>query len=128
MTVDEQAIRHLVATWHRATAEGNVEAVCSLMAPDALFLTPGHPPLKGRDAFAQGLRTLLQTHRIESEGDIQEIVVSGDLAYCWSILTVRVMPLAGGEANVRSGSALSILHKQASGQWQLARDANLLPP
>ena len=126
MTIDEQAIRHLVATWHRATAEGDVEAVLPLMSPDAVFLSPGQPPMKGREAFAQGLRTLLQAHRIESDWEIQEIGVSGDLAYCWSALQVRVTPLAGGEPALRAGNALSVLHKQASGHWLLVRDANLL--
>lgn len=27
-------------------------------------------------------------HRLESSGDIQEVYVSGDLGYCWSVLAV----------------------------------------
>ena len=50
------------------------------------------------------------------------------LAYCWTDLNVRVVPLSGGNATVRSGSALSILRKQANSSWVLARDANLLTP
>jgi uncharacterized protein (TIGR02246 family) len=81
MNTDEQAISDLIALWHRATAAGDVDTVLSLMAEDAVFLV-GQPPMRGRDAFERGLRGLLTQHRIESTGDVQELEVSGSLAYC----------------------------------------------
>ncbi len=126
MTVDEQSIRDLVARWHAATAAGDVATVLQLMADDVVFLVAGQPPMKGRSTFEQRLRGLLQSHRIVSTGDIQEVQVSGNLAYCWSIVTVRIAPLSGGNPVVHSGSALSVLRKEASGEWVVARDANLL--
>ena len=128
MNADEQAIRDLVALWHSATARGDVDTVLGLMADDVVFLVAGKPPMRGRSSFEQGLRALLTHHRIESTGDVQEIEVSGNLAYCWTNLTVRVVPLAGGDAAVRAGSALTILHKQSTGSWVVVRDANLLAP
>jgi uncharacterized protein (TIGR02246 family) len=129
MNADERRIRDLIAQWHRATAAGNVDAVLRLMSKDAVFLLPGKPPVQGRDQFEKGLRALLQAHRIESSGKVEEIRVADDLAYSWTSLTVRVTPLAGGDAVERAGSALSIFRKQADGiSWLLVRDANLLPP
>lgn len=127
MNPDEQAIRNLIAEWHRATAAGDVDTILGLMSEDVVFLVSGKPPMKGRDAFEKGLRELLKSHRVESKGEVQECEVSGDLAYCWTLLTVRITPLAGGEPGERSGSALSIFRKQSNGSWQLVRDANLLP-
>lgn len=127
MRTDEQAIRKLVADWHRATAAGDVETVLRLMSEDVVFLVCGRPPMIGRDAFEQGLRGVLATHRIESTGEVQECKVSGDLGYCWTQLTVRMIPLSGGETRLRSGSALSVFRKPQDGPWQLVRDANLLP-
>jgi uncharacterized protein (TIGR02246 family) len=128
MNTDEQAIRDLVARWHSATAAGDVATVVELMADDVVFLVPGQPPMKGRSSFERGLRTLLSQHRIESTGEVREVEVSGSLAYCWTDLNVRVVPLSGGNAIVRSGNALSIFRKQADGSWVLTRDANLLAP
>jgi uncharacterized protein (TIGR02246 family) len=128
MTSDEQAIRNLVAVWHSATAAGNVDTVLSLMAEDVIFLVAGHPPMRGRSSFESGLRRLLATHRIESTGEVQEVKVSGDFAYCWTELTVRIVPQSGGDAVTRAGSALSILRKEAGGSWVVVRDANMLPP
>ena len=126
MTNDEQAIRNIVATWQRATAAGDVETVLTLMAEDVVFLVAGHPPMRGRSSFEQGLRGLLSRHRIESTSEVQEIQVSGDLAYCWNVLTVRVTPIAGGNTTVRTGNALSILRRQPNGPWVVVRDANML--
>ena len=126
MTPDEQAIRDVVATWHRATAAGDIGTVLGLMADDAVFLVAGHPPMRGRAAFAAGLRNVLAGHRIESAGNVNEIEISGALAYCWTTLTVRVIPITGGNPMVRMGSALSIFRKQPDGRWVIARDANLL--
>lgn len=126
MNADERAIRRLVARWHRATAAGDVETVLGLMTEDVVFLVPGHPPMKGRDTFEKGLRGLLSSHRLESTSDVREVYVSGDLGYCWSVLTVSMTPLSGGDPVVREGNALSILRKRADDEWVLVRDANLL--
>ena len=128
MSTDEQAIRDRVALWHSATATGDIDTVIGLMAEDVIFLVAGKPPVRGRASFAQGLRTFLTQHRIESKGDIQEIEISGNLAYCWANLTVRVVPLSGGKGTLRAGSTLSIFRKQPTGSWVVVRDANLLPP
>jgi uncharacterized protein (TIGR02246 family) len=128
MSSDEQAIRKLVALWHRATAAGDVDTVLGLMAEDVVFLGAGRPAMRGRRAFESQLRKLLATHRVESTGIVQEVAVSGDLAYCWTDLTVRIVPASGGDAVTRTGSAFSILRKQASGAWVMIRDANMLPP
>jgi uncharacterized protein (TIGR02246 family) len=127
VNADEQSIRNLVAQWHRATAAGDVDTVLGLMSEDVVFLVAGKSPMKGRGNFEKGLRGLLKSHRLESSGDVREVRVSGDLAYCWTLLSVRMTPLSGGDASERSGSALSIFRKHAN-TWLLARDANLLPP
>ena len=126
MNTDEQTIRYLIAQWHRATAAGDVDTILRLMSEDVVFLVCGKPPMKGRSAFEEGLRGILKTHRIESTGEVLECEVSEGLAYCWTQLTVSMTPLAGGDTNVRSGSALSIFRLNTDGAWQLVRDANLL--
>ena len=49
----ERSIRELIATWHQATAEGDIDGVLRLMADDVIFLTPGNPPMRGKEAFAR---------------------------------------------------------------------------
>jgi uncharacterized protein (TIGR02246 family) len=123
---DEEDIRQLVATWHRATAAGDVEKILGLMAEDVVFLRAGQPPIRGKKAFAEGTRAALEKFRIESSGDVQEVRASGDLAYCWTELRVSMVPHGGGPGSRRAGPALTVLRKGRDGKWVVSRDANML--
>lgn len=95
MTHDEQSIRELVAAWHRATAAGEVSRILPLMSEDVVFLAAGQAPMRGRQTFEESFRSVLQTHRLQAEGEIQEIEIAGNWAYCWNRLAVTVTPLRG---------------------------------
>jgi uncharacterized protein (TIGR02246 family) len=123
---DEQAIRALIARWIDATRAGDVDAVLALMAPDAVFLMAGQPPMVGHEAFARSLRTVLADHTIESSSEIDEVAVSGDMAYCRSRLSVTVTSKHGQLPLQRTGHTLTILRKGSDGKWLLTRDANML--
>jgi len=125
MSGDEQAIRELIATWNRETAAGDAAPLVNLMAEDVVFLTPGRPPMRGRDAFVTAFQAALKRFRIDPVSEVQEIQIADDLAYCWTHLTVTMTPINGGAAARRSGYTLTILRKQA-GAWVIARDANML--
>src|SRR3569832_2634935 len=81
MNHDDRAIRELFAMWLRATAEGDVAQQLRLLDAAVVFIMPSQPLMRGREAYDTALRTVLETQRIEANNDIQEIVVSGDLAY-----------------------------------------------
>jgi uncharacterized protein (TIGR02246 family) len=122
---DETAIRTLIATWHKATAAGDLPTILSLMDEDVVFLTAGRPPMRGREMFAASFRTVLEGARIESSATVQEVQVSGDLAYSWADLTVDIIPRSGPPMH-RTGPTLTILRRNAAGRWAVHRDANLL--
>ena len=125
MPSDEQQIRDLVATWMAATKNGDTATVLSLMADDAVFLRPGHPPMRKpefeRQAQAQAGK---DAPRIDGQSEIQELQVHGDLAYAWTHLVVTMAP-KDGQAIRREGPTLTVYRKER-GRWVLARDANML--
>ena len=124
-TKDEDDIRALIATWLTETRAGNVDAVLDLIAPDAVFLIAGKPPMVGRDAFADGLRKVLQDNVIDSNSIVDEVTVSGDMAYSRSRLEVTITSKHGQTPMRRSGHTLSVYRKEG-GKWRLIRDANML--
>lgn len=93
---EEQTIRDLIANWQEATRAGDLPLLLSLTAEDVVFLTPGQPPMRGRDAFAAAVETALQHFHVESSAKIEEIQIAADLAYCWSYLSVTLKPLPNG--------------------------------
>lgn len=126
MSEDEKKIREVIATWMRATAEGDLERVLSLMAEDVVFLIAGQSPMRGREAFAAASHSVEGKFRFEGKPEIQEIHIAGDYAYCWNHLTVTITPLQGGSSSLRAGHILSVFRKEPDGRWVLFRDANLL--
>ena len=123
MTDDERAIRGLVATWMMANQAGDIPTVLGLVADDAVFMVPGREPF-GKDAFASASQSMKGV-RFEGSYDIREIKVLGDWAYLRNYITVTMTP-PGGETVRHAGYTLSILRKEPSGKWVLARDANLV--
>jgi uncharacterized protein (TIGR02246 family) len=123
---DEQAIRELMDAWLRAIAAGDMHGVLRLMSDDAVFLVPGQPPMHGKRAFAAAFQAMVPAVRIEAVNDIQEIHVYGDIAWCWSHLSVTITPRTGGQPFRRTGHTLSILRREPAGNWVVIRDANLL--
>src|SRR5258706_360106 len=126
MADDKQQIRDLIDTWARASAAGDLDKILSLMDEDAIFLVAGRPPMRGRKEFAGQFKTAVEQVLFEAANDIQEIEISGDLAYCRNNLTVTLTPLTGGARNRRTGFTLTIFRKKEDGNWVLSRDANLL--
>jgi uncharacterized protein (TIGR02246 family) len=123
MSDDERAIREVIATWLRASAEGDAETVLGLMADDVVFFVAGRPPF-GKEAFAVAQQGLGNA-KIEATSHVREVRVSGDWAFCSTDLTVVMTP-QGGTPVRRSGNTLSVFQRLPGGRWVLARDANLL--
>jgi uncharacterized protein (TIGR02246 family) len=142
---DKHAIQEVIATFIRAQAEGDIDRILDLMAEDVVLLSPGQPPMRGRDAFAAAFRPTIGKVRIEGKSDIQEIHIAGDYAFCWNQLSVTVRPVADAppdrlsvfsrewqaKANQmvllrRAGPVLSAFRREPDGCWVLFRDANML--
>ncbi len=125
MNSDEQQVRQLIGKWSQASRAGDLDTVVTLMADDAIFLTPGQPPMT-KQAFAAAFKGFSGRVRIESRSDIKEIYASGDLAYCWSLISVVTISLDTRERKERSGYTLTLFRKSPNGSWVLSRDANLM--
>ena len=123
MTEDERTIRGLVDRWFAASRAGDYATILSLMTEDAVFMTPGAKPF-GREAFIAAAQTA-KNIRLEGKSEIEEIQVLGDWAYLRSHIEIAAIPVFGQPVR-RSGHTLTILRKEADGQWRVARDANLL--
>jgi uncharacterized protein (TIGR02246 family) len=122
---DEEQIRELIEDWGHASEAGDLDAQLALMTDGVAFLTSGNPTMTRAD-FIAGFTKMTKHFHMTCHSDIQEITVSGDLAFTWNHLTVEITPLAGGAPIRRSGNTLSVLRRGSDGQWRIWRDANML--
>jgi ketosteroid isomerase-like protein len=100
-----------------------------MMAENVVFLLPGREPMRGRAGFAAAAQASGRKFRlVESTPQIQEIVVSGDYAFCWNHLDLKMQSPEDGQMQRRAGDVLSVFRKEPGGRWVIFRDANLLTP
>jgi uncharacterized protein (TIGR02246 family) len=125
---EKQKIREVIDTWMKASAAGELDRVLPLMAEDVVFLRPGQPDMRGREAYAAASRTMAGKIRFEGRSDIKEIQIAGDHAFVWNYLAVTVTPLPDGSPRNMAGNILSVFRKEPDGRWVLFRDANMLTP
>jgi uncharacterized protein (TIGR02246 family) len=123
MSDDEGAIRQVVETWMAASKSGDIETVLGLMTDDVVFTVPGQEPF-GKEAFAAASKGMSGV-QMEGTSEIVELQVLGTWAFIRNRIDMTVTP-PGGDRIRRSGYTLTLLRKEADGQWRLARDANLL--
>jgi len=126
MSADEEKIRAIFPAWQKASLDGDIETLRTLMAEDIIFLTAEFAPIRGREAFLEMSRTGPKPFHIDFDGELRELEIIGDWAYTWNHLKVTVVPVEGAAPIRRSGEIMSILHKEANGAWVIKRDANML--
>jgi len=127
MSRDHQALRDLNAAWIAAVNAGDLDRLLGWVTDDVVLLGPGRPPA-GRSEFAASYAEALRQSRFVCTNEVQEVSVSGDVAYtvCRDALTLT--PLAGGDTAHFAGHRITIWRRQPDGRWLLARDAHTLTP
>src|SRR5512140_368003 len=126
MGSDEREIREVHPTWISAVNAGDLVRLLALMADDVVFLNPGQEPV-GRDGFSANFSAAHQQVRIRCSSELEEVVVTGEVAYTRSRDALSVTR-AGGKATQLAGHRLTVYRKQSDGRWLLARDAHTLSP
>lgn len=100
----------------------DVERVCDLFAPDLIADYQGGPQ-KTYDSLCVGLRESLADPRRSSRYslDLEEILVSGDLAVVRLVWTLEVEPEDESAPIVERERGLDVFRRQPDGTWKIAR-------
>ena len=125
---DQARIRALYEAWFGAMEAGDLEALLGLLTPDAVLKMPGSPALVGQASIGSALRGFHAEMSEEVEFRVEEVEVSGDLAYARVTEKATVVPRAGaGAPGVPiEGMHLAVLRRLPTGEWRVARDVSSL--
>jgi ketosteroid isomerase-like protein len=115
--------------WSRAAAGDNIEAILDYWADDALVISPGMPPLRGKPA----IRTYLEQSRkapgfrIGWEPREASLSAGGDMGY---LVEDTKVSLNGpdGRPVTQHYRGLTIWRKQADGAWKNVVDISNAAP
>lgn len=126
MQADERAVHDAHTTWIAAVNAGDLDRLLALMTDDVVFVNPGQAP-SGRAQFPVGFTAAHRQSLIVCTSELQDVVVTGDVAYTVSRDALTVTPRAGGATQAFAGDRLTIYRKR-DGRWLLARAAHTVAP
>lgn len=122
-------IRHQGARWIEAAGAGDVERMAPLYERDAVFLPPGSPPVRGREAIADLYRQQFERFEVKVEFETDELVVDRRLAYRRGNYRAELVDRTSGDTVVARDKFLEIWREGEDGTWRIARDMwNALEP
>ncbi len=117
MTVEEQ-IKGSDVQFAAAFNRGDIAALVSLHAEDALLLGPDTPAERGREAVKQGFQALLDAGWKNMGFEPVEFGSAGSLAYNVGRFAADVPASSGGSRRV-TGKYLDIYKPDADGTWKI---------
>src|SRR5512133_3305582 len=108
--------------WKKAMLAGDIEAILSLYASDAIGWFPMEAPAKGKEAIRQSYIRFLGENTVTAvEFSNNHTQACGDKATAWGEFTMTTKPKAGGDASTMMGRFTEILKKEG-GNWVYAVD------
>lgn len=120
---EEAAIRRTDAAWLAATAAHDVDSAVSFWADDATIMSPGTPPVVGKDAIRKyvtdsfampGFSISWKTNKIE-------VSQSGDLAYSTGTSQVSFNG-PDGKVVTQNGNSAAVWKKEPDRSWKCIVD------
>jgi len=120
---DRNAVERATAAFHQALRANDLETFMSYVAEDVLFMPPGEPPVRGREAVRRWMTGFLAQYRTSSLtlADREVLVGSG-----WAVELGKfewaLQPAAGGAAVVDRGNYMQAWKRQLDGTWRFARE------
>jgi ketosteroid isomerase-like protein len=129
--LDGAGVEASTAAFHQALRTNDFETFMSYVAEDVVFMPPGEPPVRGRDAVWKWMTGFLAQYRTSSLtlAD-REVLVGNRWAVELGTFEWALQPVAGGSAVVDRGNYMQVWKQQSDHTWQFAREVynSSVPP
>jgi len=119
---DLEAITALREENLAAINASDVSTLLTEFTDDVVFLPDDQPPVVGKAALEAWVRPIYEQYDFEIEGTVKEVVVAGDWAFEWGLLTGTFRLLAGGEDMQVDMKYVYVYERQPDGSWRCAYD------
>jgi len=115
----------LTQDWLAAVRAKDIPRLAGMVTDDAVFLPPGFPPIRGKQAVEAMYQSFFPPFRsLEQTVCLEEVQVAGDWAFAWGTEKFALVPQSGGAPIEMQGQGMSILKRQPDGSWKFARGIN----
>ena len=128
---DSAGVERATAAFHQALRTNDFETFMGYVADDVVFMPPGEPPVRGRDAVRKWMTAFLEQYRTSSLtlAD-REVRVADGWAVELGTFEWTLKPTAGGSAVVDRGNYMQVWQLQGDTAWRFAREVynSSIPP
>ncbi len=118
-SADVHAIKDVFAAWDAAWTAGDADTLASFYTDDAVAISPGRSPTKGRDQLRAHSRSYFEQFRDKNRTTVEDIRVSGNLAAAWGTQETESAPKAGGASTRDTTKWVTAFERQRSGAWKI---------
>ena len=119
---DEEALRTMIARYAASSSVEDLDAIMDLYATDIVQMPPNAPAITGKQALRDSFQVFLEQNSGELKANVQDIRVSGDLAYVRVSYEQSVTPTDGGETVDEVGKWVLICQREAGGDWNIVSE------
>ena len=109
---ENHAICKVIESWYRAMEKGDVGGLLTLVTSDVIVKPPDLEPVIGKRALKQALSAFLDTHSETVDFEIEELEISGPLAFSRIAENAAIRSKSGANTEFMSGMHLTILRRQ----------------
>ncbi len=129
---DVKALNDVEAKDNSDWAAKNLDGLAGFYADDAVLMTPGMEPMKGKDAIKAGLTQMLADKALSLKFHATKVDVakSGDLGYTQGEYTMAMTDPATHKVINDHGTYVTAYRKQPDGSWKAVSDiaTSAVPP
>jgi len=126
---ERQEIETLNKDWLAAEARKDIPKLLTLVTDDVVFLPINWSAVVGKEAVGAMYRAFFDRFSVvEHTTSISEVGITDDWAFVWGSDKLILTPKAGGASVELNGHGMSILQRDAQGEWRFARGINNLSP
>jgi ketosteroid isomerase-like protein len=126
---DSAAVPAGIEKLHRddinATIARDADALTALLDDDAVLLQPGTPPIVGRAAFHDFMKTAItkspSVKVVKYVPDIRDIQVAGNVAYEWGYFDAVQKSSDQQAAQSLRAKFIRVMKRQSDGSWKFTR-------
>jgi len=123
---DEKAVRGGETAWNADWAAKDADKIAGHYADDAVLMTPGEAPAKGKEAIRTMLQGLASDKNLalSFSATTVEVAKSGDIAYTQGTYAMTTTNPKTKRPVTEKGTYLTVYKKQAGGDWKAVEDIN----
>jgi ketosteroid isomerase-like protein len=119
ITADVEAIKAEINQLSYAHDSGDLDSFLATQTEDVILMPPGEESLYSKAAVRERFTPMFEFFNLKIAPSIDEVEVSGDLAFVRYSYSLQVIPKTEGEMMELNGKVIFILTRQSDSSWKI---------